>query len=163
MAHLYDASLQTGLAESSTTQTTISPITGAPIITRAYPASTAELDQLLAASQAAYAQWRTVSLDERIKIVTAAVDKIVAQKVELGQEITMTMGRPTRYGGGEIGGFEERARWLIGQAKKCLADENVDEGRPEGLKRVIRRAPVGVTLLVGAWNFPCQSDFTARS
>lgn len=62
------------------------------------------------------------------------------------------MGRPIRYTKGELGGFEERARWLIANAERSLRDENVDDGRPAGLKRVIRRVPFGVTLLIGAWN-----------
>ena len=57
-----------------------------------------------------------------------------------------------------MGGFEERARWMMANADKALADESVDEGRPEGLRRVIRRAPVGVTLLVGAWNVSLIRD-----
>lgn len=42
---------------------------------------------------------------------------------------------------------------MVENAEKALADESVDDGRPAGgLKRVIRRAPLGVTFLVGAWN-----------
>jgi acyl-CoA reductase-like NAD-dependent aldehyde dehydrogenase len=47
---------------------------------------------------------------------------------------------------------------MMANADKALADESVDEGRPEGLRRVIRRAPVGVTLLVGAWNVSLIRD-----
>lgn len=140
------------MPNSSTVQTTISPVTGEAIIERPLPSSLAEVDAKLAAADKAYNSWRKVSLDERIRIVTAAVDHLVSEKAALGAEITTQMGRPIRYGGGEIGGFEERARWLLANANKALADENVDEGRPEGLNRVIRRAPVGVCLLVGAWN-----------
>lgn len=60
--------------------------------------------------------------------------------------------RPIRYSKGEIGGFNERATWLLENAEKCLSDTNVDAGRPTGLKRIIRRQALGVTLLVGAWN-----------
>lgn len=160
MTHIYNASLQSGLSSSSTTQTTVSPITGAPLVSRPY-ADLAAVDAQIAAASTAFASWRKVPLDERIKIVTAAVEHLVAQKAELGPEITEQMGRPVRYGGGEIGGFEERARWLTANAKKGLADEGVDEGRPDGFKRVIRRAPVGVSLLVGAWNVS-QSGWTFR-
>ncbi len=163
MSHIYDPSLQSGLTNSSTVQTTISPITGEPTIERALPSSLAEVDAKLAAADAAYHSWRKVPLDERIRIVTAAVDHLVSQKAALGAEITTQMGRPVKYGGGEIGGFEERARWLLANAKKALADEGVDEGRPEGLIRVIRRAPVGVCLLVGAWNVSYNNRAPPRS
>lgn len=151
-------------AYSTTTQTTLSPTTSLPLVTREYPSSSA-IPSLLAASHTAYLAWRLVPLAERMALLSRFIDHVVAQDKggALSLEITEQMGRPIRYSAGEIKGFEERARWLVAHAPAALADENVDEGRPEGLKRTIRRAPVGVCLLVGAWNFPCASTSPARS
>jgi acyl-CoA reductase-like NAD-dependent aldehyde dehydrogenase len=157
MSGVYDTEAQRSVADPSITQTTISPITGLPLLTRLLPTSNAALDTLLSNSHAAYLSWRSVSLSERTAVITKAVAHLVAQAPELAAEITEQMGRPVRYTKGEIATFEDRAMWLVGQAEKALKDESVDEGRPEGLKRVIRRAPLGVTLLVGAWNV---SSFT---
>lgn len=151
MSASYDTEAYKAAPSPSTTQTTISPITGQAIVSRPL-LSDAQVDTLVSNAHTAFASWRLVPLATRISIVTKAIDTLVAIAPELGLEITEQMGRPARYGKGEIGGFEERARFLLGIAEKALADEGVDEGRPEGLKRVIRRAPVGVTLLVGAWN-----------
>lgn len=94
---------------SNTEQTTISPITGEPVLVRSLP-TTESLESALKASHEAYLSWRSVPLSEKIAILTKAVDILVSKSAELAQEITEQMGRPIRYGKGEIGGFEERAR-----------------------------------------------------
>ncbi|KAL8286751.1 hypothetical protein RQP46_004279 [Phenoliferia psychrophenolica] len=153
MSHLYDIKAFSSVPPATAVQTTLSPITGLPIVSRPI-LSDSEVSTLVLNAHAAFSSWRLVPLADRKAIVTRALNSLVDVAGELGDEITLQMGRPIRYGKGEIAGFEERARWLVSKADSALADENVDEGRPEGLKRVIRRAPVGVTLLVGAWNFP---------
>ena len=151
MSAQYDTKAFESLPPASEVQTTLSPITGQALVSRTLLSDDAVLT-LVANAHAAFSSWRLVPLSERKAIIAKAVDSLVAVAGELGAEITEQMGRPVRYGKGEVAGFEERARWLLNKADAALADENVDEGRPEGLKRVIRRAPVGVTLLVGAWN-----------
>jgi acyl-CoA reductase-like NAD-dependent aldehyde dehydrogenase len=62
------------------------------------------------------------------------------------------MGRPVRYGAGELRGFEERARHMIAIAPAALAD--IDVGDKPGFKRHIRRAPLGTVLVIAPWNYP---------
>ncbi|BGP45023.1 hypothetical protein JCM10450v2_000838 [Rhodotorula kratochvilovae] len=154
MPALYDPAPQTTVADPALTLTTISPVDGHPILTRDYPRTDADLDNVVQKAHDAHRQWRTVPLEERIRIVTLAVDRLTSRALELGPELTQQMGRPARYTPAEFATFKDRASWLLAQADKALQDENVDEGRPDGFTRLIRRAPVGVCLLVGAWNFP---------
>lgn len=65
------------------------------------------------------------------------------------------MGRPTRYVKGEVGGFLERARYLVSIAERELADVELVDTDKEGFQRVMRKEPLGVCLLLSAWNFPC--------
>lgn len=65
------------------------------------------------------------------------------------------MGRPARYVKSEIGGFLERAKYLVSIAERELADVDLRDTDKAGLHRYIRREPVGVCLLISAWNFPC--------
>ncbi|BGP67503.1 hypothetical protein NBRC10513v2_000823 [Rhodotorula toruloides] len=138
--------------DSTTTLTTLSPIDGSEVVQRPYPTSNAELDATVERSHAAYQSWRKVPLKERIRLVHLGVDHLSSRALELGPELTEQMGRPKKYTAAEFATFKDRASWLLGQAEKALADENVDAGRPDGFNRIIRRAPVGVCLLVGAWN-----------
>ncbi|GAA5853493.1 hypothetical protein JCM8547_002477 [Rhodosporidiobolus lusitaniae] len=162
MAHLYNPTLAAKVTASpDSTLTTLSPVDGAPIVERQYPSSTDALDELVQASHKAYESWRTVSLDERIRVVKAGVEHLAGRALELGPELTSQMGRPAKYTAAEFATFKDRATWLVNNAEKCLADESVDEGRPEGFKRIIRKAPVGVCMLVGAWNFPYMIQVNA--
>ncbi|GAA5890950.1 hypothetical protein JCM6882_008864 [Rhodosporidiobolus microsporus] len=162
MAHLYNPTLASHVKEDpSTTLTTLSPITGAPLVQRPYPTSTAQLDAIVQTAQDSYYSWRKVPFPERHRLVTLAVEHLSSRALELGAELTDQMGRPIRYAAAEFATFKDRATWLLDHAEKALKDENVDEGRPEGFKRVIRRAPVGVCLLVGAWNFPYMIQVNA--
>ncbi|CDR49200.1 RHTO0S24e00562g1_1 [Rhodotorula toruloides] len=147
--------------DSTTTLTTLSPIDGSEVVKRPYPTSNTELDAAVERSHAAYKSWRKLPLKERIRLVHLGVDHLSSRALELGPELTEQMGRPKKYTAAEFATFKDRASWLLGQAEKALADEIVDDGRPEGFNRIIRRAPVGVCLLVGAWNFPYMIQVNA--
>jgi acyl-CoA reductase-like NAD-dependent aldehyde dehydrogenase len=80
------------------------------------------------------------------------VGAFVAKKADIAEEISWQMGRPVGQSPGEVGGFEERARYMIEAAPKALAD--VEVGPKEGFTRFIRRDPLGVVFVVAPWNFP---------
>ena len=132
-------------------QQTVTPIDNSVYIEREY-ASDAEVKQILEKAVTAQKKWRKLPIDERIAYCEKAVDAFVANKDAIGEEITRQMGRPIRYGGGEVGGFEERARYMLNIAKDKLADLEVEE--KEGFKRFIRREPLGVVFTVAPWNYP---------
>lgn len=81
------------LPSSSDVQTTISPITGLPIISRDLFKSNVELDAILTNSHTAFLSWRGTSLKERIAIVTKAVANLIEITPSLAEEITIQMGR----------------------------------------------------------------------
>ncbi|GAA6043155.1 hypothetical protein JCM8097_004345 [Rhodosporidiobolus ruineniae] len=160
MAHLYNPTHAAKVADPSTTLTTLSPVDGSPLLTRPYP-SDDDLEHAVQTAHSSYLAWRTVPFQERKRLVTLAVDHLASRALDLGPELTQQMGRPARYTAAEFATFKDRASWLIDHAEKALEDQNVDEGRPEGFRRIIRRAPVGVCLLVGAWNFPYMIQVNA--
>ena len=77
---------------------------------------------------------------------------MLAMRAEVGPELAWQMGRPVRYGGNELGGFEERARAMIALAESALA--NIVPEPKAGFKRYIAREPVGIVLTVAPWNYP---------
>ena len=147
----------------STTQQTISPIDNSVYIEREH-ASDAEVKSILEKAVTAQKAWRKLSIDERIDYCTKAVDAFVKNKDAIGEEITRQMGRPIRYGAGEVDGFEERARYMIDIAKEKLTDVIIDvsvdasidkkSDKERGFKRFIRREPLGVVFTVAPWNYP---------
>ncbi|MEA2928849.1 MAG: hypothetical protein QOG38_1277, partial [Hyphomicrobiales bacterium] len=110
------------------------------------------IEAAVAAARKAQSEWKRVSVAERGRILSKAVDAMLAMRDEIAPELAWQMGRPIRYGGGELGGFEERARAMIALAESALGNI-VPEPKP-GFKRYVSREPVGVVLTVAPWNYP---------
>ena len=106
---------------------------------------------------------RSTSLDERLAIVEKFLTAFESEKEAIGEEVTKEMGRPIRYGAGEVGGFLERARYMVSIAKKSLADISLEDTDKPGFRRYIRKEPLGVVFVISPWNVsafirsPCSS------
>lgn len=130
---------------------TISPIDGREVVRRAY-ADDAQVARALEQARQVQRAWQALSIAERGRIVSAAVDSFVAAREEIARAITIQMGRPLRYTPGEVGGFESRARHMIAIAEQALAPIRVPE--QSGFTRFISREPIGVALTIAPWNYP---------
>jgi len=106
---------------------------------------------ITARAKAAQKAWAARPLAERVKLVQAAVQAVGAMNDQIVPELAHMMGRPVRYGG-EFGGFEERANYMAQIAQSALAD--IDVGEDADFKRIIKRIPHGVVLVVAPWNYP---------
>ena len=129
----------------------ISPVDGREVVRRA-ASSAAEIEAAVTAARKAQTEWKRVSVGERGKILSKAVDAMLAMRDEIAPELAWQMGRPVRYGGGELNGFEERARAMIALAETALAPI-VPEPK-QGFRRYIAREPVGIVLSIAPWNYP---------
>jgi acyl-CoA reductase-like NAD-dependent aldehyde dehydrogenase len=128
-----------------------SPIDGREFARRPI-ASNAALDQALSAAREAQRGWCRVSLEERCGRVLALLDELIAMNREVVTELAWQMGRPVRFGG-EFRGVEERTRYMVGIAETSLADLAPEDDRA-GFRRVIRREPIGIVLVIAPWNYP---------
>ena len=129
----------------------ISPVDGRLYVER-IAASPEHIAASLTAARRAQRDWRDRPLHERARFCLAAVDAMLAMRDEIPAELAWQMGRPIRYGAGELRGFEERARYMIGVADEALAP--IDPGPKEGFRRWIAREPLGIVLVVAPWNYP---------
>jgi len=129
----------------------ISPVDGR-IYAERQCADVAHIEQALAAAATAQAQWKRRPLSERAAFCSAAVDAMLAMKAEIVPELAWQMGRPVRYGAGELRGFEERARYMIGIAHEALTA--LEPAPIAGFRRQIKREPLGTVLVVAPWNYP---------
>ena len=77
---------------------------------------------------------------------------MLTMRDQIVPELAWQMGRPVRYGAGELRGFEERARYMIAIAPEALAA--VDPGPKAGFRRYIKREPLGTALVIAPWNYP---------
>jgi acyl-CoA reductase-like NAD-dependent aldehyde dehydrogenase len=130
---------------------TISPVDGRVYVERPLE-SAAGIERALDAARTAQVAWAALSLESRCATLSRAVDAFVAKTRDIALEITWQMGRPLRDSPGEVRGFEERARYMLGAAPEALAA--VQPGEKSGFRRQIKRVPLGVVVVVAPWNYP---------
>jgi acyl-CoA reductase-like NAD-dependent aldehyde dehydrogenase len=61
------------------------------------------------------------------------------------------MGRPAAQNMGEVRGLLQRARHMLAIAPAALADVPLTDTDAPGFRRFIRRAPLGVVLVIAPW------------
>lgn len=128
----------------------ISPIDGSVYAERP-PLAADAAHAAVARAKAAQADWAARPLDDRIALVQAGVANVGKMNDQIVPELAHQMGRPIRYGG-EFGGFDERASYMARIAKDALADIEVEDS--DNFRRVIKRVPHGMVLVVAPWNYP---------
>ena len=129
----------------------VSPIDGSVYVTRPM-ASETDIENALSNAAAAQTQWAATSIQDRITVCNRFVDAFVAMTDDIVPELAWQMGRPVSAGAGEVRGFEERARYMIGIADEALAP--IVPAPQDGVERYIERAPLGVVFVIAAWNYP---------
>lgn len=129
----------------------ISPVDGRVLVERAL-ANATQIAQALASAAQAQVLWKHTPIAERARYCSAAVDAMLAMSDDIVPELAWQMGRPVRYGAGELRGFAERARHMIAIAPSALAALETEP--KDGFKRYIRREPLGTVLVIAPWNYP---------
>jgi len=128
----------------------ISPIDGRELARRP-TASGAEIEAALMRARSAQREWADVPLGARVEALLGFLDALKAMNAELVPELAWSMGRPVRYGG-EMRGVEERVRHMASIAEDALAPVIPEE--KTGFRRLIKREPLGVVLVIAPWNYP---------
>ena len=132
-------------------QKTTSPVDGRIYVERAL-ADDAAIERCLSKALSAQRAWAMQPLAQRLAILSRAVDAFVAKGADIATEITWQMGRPIRHSPGEVRGFEERARYMLGIAPSALAPIIPEE--KAGFRRQIKRVPLGIVAVIAPWNYP---------
>lgn len=132
------------------TITCISPIEGSVYAERETLTRT-QADAAVARAKSAQTAWALRPLADRIALVQAGVAAVGAMNDDIVPELAHQMGRPVRYGG-EFGGFNERATYMAKIAEDALAPIVVEDS--SAFRRVIKRVPHGLVLVVAPWNYP---------
>ena len=128
----------------------ISPVDGRELVRR-QTLDGAALDAAVAVARAAQAQWARVPVAERTKAALRFLDALKAMNEDIVPELALQMGRPVRHGG-EMRGVEERVRHMAAIAATSLAPVVPEE--KAGFRRMIKREPLGLVLVIAPWNYP---------
>jgi acyl-CoA reductase-like NAD-dependent aldehyde dehydrogenase len=104
-------------------------------------------------AEEAQRDWQTVPLSRRIEVCRDMLARYAEFEEQYAEQITRMMGKPLAYARGEFRGpMRERTLALCDMAEAALADHTLPE--KQGLRRFIRREPVGTVLDIAAWNYP---------
>ena len=115
-----------------------SPVDGSLYFERPYM-SLDKIPEIVATAREAGDAWRQKTVQERAQILTECVEKFVSKQDRITEELAWQIGRPVKFGAGEVGGFKERAEYMISIAEEALAPVQVAE--KEGFTRYIKREP----------------------
>ncbi len=138
---------------------TISPVDGSVYVERPL-ASNPAIERALFLAVKGQKTWKQVPVAERAAICRRMAEWCVSRADELATELSWQMGRPVSQSPGELKrGFHERALFMCNSAESALADIQI-EPKP-GLRRFIRREPLGVVLVVAPWNYPWLTSVNA--
>lgn len=112
-------------------------------------ASKAQLDQAVAAAQAAFPAWSATSIDERRAVLVKIADAIQGDIANLARLLTQEQGKPLQDAMGEIFGASAFFRYFASLNLDAKVVQDDAAGRIE-----VRRKPLGVVGCIIPWNFP---------
>ena len=131
-------------------QKTISPIDNKVYIEREYHSD--KIEETINNSVKAQTNWKNLSVKERVELLTKFVEDFLSKKEIIAEELCRQIGRPISQAAGELGGFKERADYMLSIAEKKLADINVT--KDDNFKSFIKRRALGIVFVIAPWNYP---------
>jgi succinate-semialdehyde dehydrogenase/glutarate-semialdehyde dehydrogenase len=134
---------------------TINPATGKTLRTFE-PYSAAKVSEILDRGVAAYRQHRRTSFADRATRMRKAAAILTAESRQLGQLMTLEMGKPINAAIAEAEKCATACRYYADNAERFLADRPVEM---EGGKSWVAFQPIGVVLAIMPWNFPFWQVF----
>jgi aldehyde dehydrogenase (NAD+) len=130
----------------------INPSNTGDIVGEFARATTAELDQAIAAARDAFKKWSRTTPQERFDILDRAATEILARKEELGRLLSREQGKPLADAIGEAGRAGYIFKFFAGETLR-MGGEKLDSVRP-GVEVEVTREPIGVIGAITPWNFP---------
>ncbi len=115
-----------------------------------------QIEQKLAAAQAAFESWRGTSFDERAKLMKRAAAVLREQKSELAAIMTSEMGKTLGAAEAEVEKCAATCEYYADNAAKFLAPEPIETDAGQSYTRF---DPIGIVLAVMPWNFPFWQVF----
>lgn len=118
----------------------------------AFPESVAgDVPGAVARARAAYADWRSRTLEERKEALSACQERLAARSEDLSRLIAREMGKPLREARLELGAVLAKFALSFADADRHVADQAVGDGPHPAL---VRRRPRGVAAVIAPFNFP---------
>ena len=127
------------------------PVDGS-VIARVAPHSPADVQKTIAASRAAFMDWRKVPAPRRGELVRLIGEELRANKQELGRLVTLECGKIYQEGLGEVQEMIDICDFAVGLSRQ-LYGLTIASERPGHTMRETWH-PMGVCAIISAFNFP---------
>jgi acyl-CoA reductase-like NAD-dependent aldehyde dehydrogenase len=111
----------------------------------------AAVNAIVGQAAAAQRPWAERSLEDRIQLLSAAIDAAVVAMPDLSRLLSREMGKPIGDCAGELRFACALAADMARRAPRLLADQ--PRGQGPG-RRIVRRIPLGVIAAIVPWNAP---------
>jgi succinate-semialdehyde dehydrogenase / glutarate-semialdehyde dehydrogenase len=129
----------------------VNPATG--VVVEEFPTATeAQVEQAIAAADAAFQSWREVPIAERAVIVSRIGELFTERKDQLAAIITEEMGKRLAESVGEAEFCTEIFEYFATEGPHLAADQPIKAFG--GASAVIQKLPVGPLLGIMPWNYP---------
>lgn len=132
--------------------TSVNPAKPSQVIGSWARATIADAESAVAASVAAFPQWRATPVDDRAKILERAADLMESRRLELNALLILEAGKPWIEADGDISEAIDFCRFYAVEMRK-LAKPVVTQAVP-GERCVQTWTPRGVGVAIAPWNFP---------
>ncbi|CAM0137611.1 unnamed protein product [Umbelopsis sp. WA50703] len=129
----------------------ISPATQQPIAQVAC-LSKNDIDSAVKKALDAFKTWRKVPVEDKVAVIDKFLKLFPTKQDAISESIATQMGRPAKYGAGEVKGVLERASYMNKVAVQSLKDEQFTD--QQGFTRFLRKEAMGPILIIAAWNYP---------
>ena len=121
------------------------------VITEVPVLSEAVIEQAIQDAQIAQKKWKTVSPNERSRLLRVWFDLMIEYQNELATIMTVEQGKPLKEANGEIAYAASYVEWFSEEAKRGYGDIIPSAHNSEIL---VFKEAVGVCAAITPWNFP---------
>jgi succinate-semialdehyde dehydrogenase / glutarate-semialdehyde dehydrogenase len=115
-------------------------------------ATTADLDEALAAADAGFKQWRRVTAYDRAKILRAAAQLMRERAPAIGAISTREQGKPIAESTAEAFACADIFDWYAEEARRSYG--RIVPSKQPGVRHLVLKEPIGPVAAFSPWNFP---------
>jgi acyl-CoA reductase-like NAD-dependent aldehyde dehydrogenase len=115
-------------------------------------ASTAQVDEAVAAARAAQPLWWAAGIQKRHDVLMAIGTELMARAGEIGTLLAREEGKTLAEGKGEVYRAGQFFSYYAAEALRLIGD-HAQSVRP-GIEIDVRREALGVVAIISPWNFP---------
>ena len=115
-------------------------------------ASSAQLDEAVAAARQAQPIWWAAGVQKRHDVLMAIGAELMARADEIGRMVAREEGKPLAEGKGEVYRAGQFFTYFAAEVLRLHGD--LAESVRPGIEIDVRREPVGVVAIISPWNFP---------